>query len=219
MTTPDAMETAAKARWLENFTSGPVEPLGPVLAAGEPAPSFTLVDDRGTQVELSDFWADGPALVMFWRHFGCSCGIDRAGRLASEAADYTAAGLNPVIIGQGEPERAAIYRARHNVPCPILSDPGYDVYRAYGVGQYAIEQVFYEEGDAEFFGHSHELGIDFQKKRDPERPLVDDPWRAMAEFVVGTNGIIRLAHAYQWCEDFPNPGVLIGAAVLSNEAS
>ena len=101
------------------------------------------------------------------------------------------------------------------MPYPILSDPEFEVYRAFGVGQYSIEQVFYGEGDSQYFHHSHELGVEFQEGRDPERPLVDDPWRAMAEFVVGRNGIIRLAHAYQWCEDYPNAGVLVGAAILA----
>jgi hypothetical protein len=47
------------------------------------------------------------------------------------------------------------------------------------------------------------------------RPPVDDPWRAAAEFVVGATGLIRLAYAYQHCEDYPEPRVLTTAGRLS----
>ena len=46
-------------------------------------------------------------------------------------------------------------------------------------------------------------------------PPVDDPWRAVAEYVVGTNGLVRLAYVYQYCEDFPDPRVLTTAARMS----
>ena len=216
MDSVDELTVAAQEEWLERFSEGPTEPLGPVLAAGTVAPNFTLLDETGRSVELSGFWAEGPALIMFWRHFGCSCGIDRAQRLLEEVSSYAEAGLNPVIVAQGEPERSAVYKALHSVPCPILSDPDHEVYQAYGVGQFAVEQIFYAEGDSEFFGHERHHGVEWQKARDPDRPLVDDPWRATAEFVVGKNGFIRLAYAYQWCEDYPNPGILTAAAHLSS---
>jgi len=31
------------------------------------------------------------------------------------------------------------------------------------------------------------------------------------EYVVGKNGIVRLAYRYQYCEDIPNPLVMIAA--------
>jgi hypothetical protein len=40
---------------------------------------------------------------------------------------------------------------------------------------------------------------------------VDDPWRATAEFVIGTDGVIRHVHAYEHCYDAPDPAVLTAA--------
>ena len=58
--------------------------------------------------------------------------------------------------------------------------------------------------------------VSFQSsRREQGRPLVDDPWRAVKELVIGANGLVRLAYAYQHCEDFPNPKVLSVAARLS----
>jgi peroxiredoxin len=211
----EALTEAATQEWLEEWVAGPSEQTS-LLFPGTAAPDFELLDDTGSTVHLSDFWQDGPALVMFWRHYGCGCGIDRAKGLTVEADAYAQAGLNPVIVGQGEPERSAQYKDRHNISYPILSDPNQDVYRAYGVGHFAFEQIFNGEGATDYFSHSRELGEQLLNSgRPPERTLVDSPWRASAEFVIGQGGTIRLSYAYQWCGSDPLPDILITAAEVS----
>jgi hypothetical protein len=57
--------------------------------------------------------------------------------------------------------------------------------------------------------------VSFQSaRREQGRPLVDDPWRAVAEYVIGSDGLVRLCYTYQHCEDFPDPRVLTTAARL-----
>jgi hypothetical protein len=53
-----------------------------------------------------NFWENKPALIIFWRHYGCSCGMERAHYLQQEYDDYIEGGADVVIIGQGEPEPA-----------------------------------------------------------------------------------------------------------------
>jgi len=78
-----------------------------------------------------------------------------------------------------------------------------------------VERILFD-APPEYWGHPHELGASLQNdRRASGRPLVDDPWRAAAEFVIGTNGRIRLTHAYQHCEDFPDARVLTTSALLS----
>lgn len=36
------------------------------------------------------------------------------------------------------------------------------------------------------------------------RPLVDSPWQRPGEFVIDTDGVLRLTHRYQYCEDYPD---------------
>lgn len=213
----DLRETvlAAEANWLDSWTEGPTEMASSLLAPGTSTPDLALPDESGTLRRLAEFWADGPALVMFWRHFGCSCGVTRAERLIAELDSYREANLTPVIIAQGEPERAALYKAAHGISCPMLCDPDLDAYRVFGVGHWAVEQVLFD-APPEYWAHSREVGVEFQDRRRREgRPPVDDPWRAAAEFVVGANGLIRLAYAYQYCEDYPDPRVLTTAGRLS----
>jgi peroxiredoxin len=213
--TPDQLETAARTRWLDGWTAGPVEPESSGIAPGVLAPDLVLLDDTGTPRRLSDFWADRPALVMFWRHFGCACGAERARRLRAERAAYESAGLSLVVVAAGEPARAAAYRARHDLPCPVLCDPDHSAYHAYNLGHWVVERVLYDAPE-EYLRHERDLGARFQADRAAAGAApVDDPWRAVAEFVVGTNGRVRLPYLYQFCEDFPDPRLLTTAARLS----
>ncbi len=125
--------STAEARWLESWVKGPEltrwdeTPVQP----GDTAPDFTLPDQDGTPRRLSEWWSSGPALVVFWRHFGCGCGVERAERLRSELAAYRDAGADVVVIGQGLPVQAAAYAEEHRLDVPILTDPDLSVYRAY----------------------------------------------------------------------------------------
>src|SRR4051812_25678616 len=87
---------AAETEWLGRWTAGPSEAESSTLRAGTKAPDLLLPDHTGRLRSLSEFWAGQPALLMFWRHFGCGCGVERTRRLNAEMAGYRAAGLNPV---------------------------------------------------------------------------------------------------------------------------
>lgn len=214
MNSLERLTAEAEREWLENWVTGPTEDGSTLLPPGTRAPAPEMVDHTDSKVQLSDFWTKGPALVMFWRHFGCTCGAERADRLKTEYESYLSAGLTPVIIAQGEPERADAYRIKFDIPCPVLCDPDLDVYRMYGVGQWQVEQVLYD-APQEYWEHPHRIGVEFQDgRREQGRPPVDDPWRAAAEFVVGPNGVIRLSYAYQYCVDYPDPRVFTTAAQL-----
>jgi peroxiredoxin len=218
MTTLAQLDRAAESEWLEHWTQGPSEGTSAGLPIGSGAPDLSLMDETGRSRQLSDFWADQPALIMFWRHFGCSCGVQRAQRLRDEWAGYLAAGVRPVVVAPGEPLRAAAYREQHDLPCPVLCDPDYEAYRAYGIGQWAVEQVLYD-APSEMWSHPRGVGERFQAaRRQLGRAPVDDPWRATGEFVVQAGGVVRLAYLYQYCEDFPDPAVLTAAAQLSQPA-
>lgn len=217
--TLEALTAEAESEWLELFTTGPTEPEGFGLRGGTVAPDFVLPDHTGVDRSLSEFWADQPVLLMFWRHFGCGCGVDRAKRLLEEYPAYREAGVMPVIVAQGEPARAAAYRDQLGLPCPVLCDPDHEAYRAYGIGHWSVERILYD-APVEFWTHPHDLGASFQdERRAGGRPLVDDPWRATAEFIIGTDGLVRLSHLYQYCEDFPEPLVLTAAAQLAENGA
>jgi|TARA_B100000959_G_scaffold253068_1_gene283661 peroxiredoxin len=205
---------AAEKEWLETWVAGPGEKRSKLLDPGTSAPDLELLDHTGAMRKLSSFWSQGPALLMFWRHFGCGCGLDRASRLKDENADYQAAGINLVIIAQGEPERAAEYREKYDISCPILCDPEHTVYSAYGLANFGVEQVLYDAPE-ETWCHSKEIGLDFQEaRRAINRPLVDNPWMSTGEFLVDSSGTVRTTYAYQYCSDYPDARVFTTAAKI-----
>jgi AhpC/TSA family len=69
---------SAEEEWFDLWKSGPSRlrwnkiP----LQVGDTAPDFELQGSTGVTVHLRDFWNDKPALILFWRHYGCSCGIE-----------------------------------------------------------------------------------------------------------------------------------------------
>lgn len=205
----DQLVEAAEARWKAGWASGPTRlrwaSLPPQL--GDHAPDAVLPDHQGGWVRLSSRWSKSPTLVLFWRHFGCSCGMDRAARLRAELAGYRAAGGDVVIIGQGEPERAARYRERQQLDVTILCDPERATYEAFGLLQGTTAQILFDAPD-EFLRCEPTAGLDLAASRHgTDRALVDDPWQLPGEFVVGIDGVIRYAHRYGWCEDYPDPRV------------
>lgn len=179
------------------------------LQVGDTAPDFELLDSSGKKVKLSSFWNDKPALLLFWRHYGCSCGRDRAARLQDEYAKYLELGANIVIIGQGEPERAAAYAEKNKITCPVLCDPTHQVYQAYDLLEGKTSQILFDAPD-EYLKCDLEAGRKLLESRQgTDRAIVDSPWQLPGEFVVDKNGILRLVYRYQYCEDWPNPLVLI----------
>ena len=211
---PDKLTKAAEDEWLEIWTAGPGDKRSKLLDIGTSAPDLELLDHTGASRSLSSLWSDGPALLMFWRHFGCGCGVDRASRLNEEYADYRAAGINPVIIGQGEPERAAAYMEEHKIECTILCDPDFTTYSAFGLSNFGIEQLLYDAPE-ETWCHSKEIGLEFQEaRRAINRPLVDNPWLSTGEFLVDNSGKIRVSYTYQYCENFPDPRIFLTSAKM-----
>jgi hypothetical protein len=96
----------------------------------------------------------------------------------------------------------------------MLCDPDHRAYRAYGVGQWPVERVLFD-APSEYWAHLRDLGVSLlESRREAGRPPVDDPWRAAAEFVIAADGLVRLSHLYQHCEDYPAPRVFATSARL-----
>lgn len=204
----DELIDRAEDEWLHRWVEGPTELAWQQLPpqVGDGAPDAELADHTGETRHLRETWSERPALILFWRHFACGCGIDRAARLRDELPGYREAGAEVVIVGQGEPERAAAYRDEQELDVPVMCDTGMDTYRAYGLLHFQPAQVLFDAPE-EFWSHDREHGEQLcESRRESGRPMVDDPWRQPGEFVVGTDGTVRLSYRWQYCEDYPTRG-------------
>lgn len=209
-----ALVLSAERRWMDNWLAGPSLE-GEPLRRGQAAPDLELTAEDGSRVALSDYWDRQPALVMLWRHLGCGCGLERIGRLQEEYGSYVSSGLNVIVVGPGEIERVVAYKKRYDLPAPVLADPDYRTHKAFGLSHWSREQVLYDAPD-EYCSLTEEIGQSFQaERRSQDRPLVDDPWMQSGEFVVDTDGLVRVAYLYNYCADYPDPRVFTTAARLA----
>lgn len=209
----DVEESAAsEQQWLELWARGPQRLRWDriPLQVGDAAPDLELLDHDGAPTRLSSLWTGQTSVILFWRHFGCSCGRERARRLRAEHSALLELGSTVTIIGQAAPERSARYRAENQIPCAILSDPDEAAYRAFDVLEGTTAQVLFDAPDA-LLARDVRAGMELAASRHhTETALVDNPYLLPAEFVI-TDGVVQLAYRYQYCEDFPDSRVLSAA--------
>jgi peroxiredoxin len=203
----------AEQKWLDAWHAGPQRLRWERIPVqvGDAAPDLELLDHTGSSTRLSRSWADGPALLLFWRHFGCSCGIERAARLRAEYAQYLEAGASVVVIGQAGPARSAEYRTRYQLECPVLCDPERAAFGAFDLLDGTAAQVLFDAPDP-FLRCDAAAGEELAAARHgTPRAAVDSPWQLPGEFVIDATGTVQLAYRYQYCEDWPDPRVLTAA--------
>jgi len=100
------------------------------VTVGDRAPAFTLLDETGSPVSLSDFTGRNLIVYFYPKAFtpGCTtqaCDLrDRHERFA--AAGYAVVGVSPDPVS-----RLARFREEHRLPFPVLSDPDHAVAEAY----------------------------------------------------------------------------------------
>lgn len=202
----ESLLTEAEQEWLEHWRIGPQRCIWGEIPpqAGDPAPNLELLDVAGRPAQLSEFWRDCPALLLFWRHFGCGCGVRRAERLSDEHRRLTDAGARVVVIGQGEPQRAAWYAEKFKIPCPILCDPEERAYKAYGLLEMSPWLLLGKaKPDSEYL---HKV---MKKHRDLGRPVADNPFLLPGEFVISRQGRLVLTYRYQYCDNYPDVESLV----------
>lgn len=101
------------------------------LSPGDPAPAFTLTDDSGTTISLSDFTGRRVLLFAYPAAMTPGCTKEacdfRDSLTAFEQAGYAILGISP-----DKPAKLAAFRDRDELTYPLLSDPDKAVLTAYG---------------------------------------------------------------------------------------
>ena len=183
------------------------------VQVGDPAPGFSLPDQTGTKVTLDDLVANGPVMVLFWRHFGCGCGVDRAARLRDELADYRGDGRFGRDRWPGSPRSRPPPTPRNMTsmcpsspirtapPIPGLWPPR-RAPSSGGVRRAAMVVVILRarpRSDSSRNAASLDEGLSTTHGCSPASSSIDG------------DGTLKHTHRYQHCEDFPDPRILVTA--------
>ena len=105
-----------------------------LLKENTPAPDFTLPDQDGNLVSLSDYRGQKVVLYFYPRDNTPGCTRQACGYAAAQP-DFSAAGA--VVLGVSKDSAASHqkFAAKYGLPFKLLSDPEHKVLEAYGVWQ------------------------------------------------------------------------------------
>lgn len=85
---------------------------------------------------LQSFWAEGPALLVFMRHFGCLCLSAQITELSPRLFELHHLGVRTVFIGNGAPHFVESFIVRFGLAdkkVEIVTDPSLAAFRAAGL--------------------------------------------------------------------------------------
>jgi peroxiredoxin Q/BCP len=102
-----------------------------MLKVGDAAPDFALTADDGSQVTLSDL--RGQKVVLYFYPKADTPGCTKQACAVRDAWDQIdAQGATVLGISPDEPPALVKFRAKYDLPFPLLSDPDHQVAEAYG---------------------------------------------------------------------------------------
>ncbi|WP_431778361.1 thioredoxin-dependent thiol peroxidase [Microbacterium aurantiacum] len=101
------------------------------LSTGDTAPDFTLVDQDGTPVRLSERRRTGVVLFFYPAAMTPGCTTE-ACDFRDSLAPLQAAGYTVLGISRDEPAKLREFRERDGLTYDLLSDPDHSVHEAYG---------------------------------------------------------------------------------------
>ena len=103
-----------------------------MLRAGDPAPPFSLADQTGNAVRLTDFV--GRKLLLYFYPKADTPGCTTQSCAVRDAReDLASLGVDVVGISPDEPQEQARFDEKFDLGFPLLSDPDHAVAEAYGV--------------------------------------------------------------------------------------
>lgn len=117
-----------------------------MLAIGSRAPEFTLADQDGRDVSLSNFLSGGQVVLYFYpADFTSGC-TKQACMIRDMHEQIQKAKLSVVGISPQLPERHQAFRAKYNLPFTLLADPDKSViqlYAAVGMLGFGVRRTTY----------------------------------------------------------------------------
>ena len=94
-----------------------------------PAPKWTATDSFGSTQTLADS-SGRPRILILFLGFGCAHCVEQLQAFGPAAADFAAAGIDIIAIGDDPVDDLSKYDLS-TYPFPILADSEYNVFRSY----------------------------------------------------------------------------------------
>ncbi len=92
----------------------------------------TVLDPGGETLRLDSLWADGPAVLVWLRHFGCLFCKEQTAEFRARRDDIVQRDARLAFIGNGGVRYAGGFRAEFCPDCTVLTDPELASYKVIG---------------------------------------------------------------------------------------
>lgn len=156
-------------------------------------------------MSLSDLWAQGPLVLVFLRHFGCTFCREQVSLLRRDYSKFRALGVQVACVAQGDAKTGKAFSIFFDLPFPLLlCGDDLTVFHAYGL----------ERGTAgQLFGwRSWIHGLSATLRGHLVGRLVGDGFQMPGAFVIDAQGTLRFTHRHQDAADNPSAQELLRAA-------
>lgn len=104
-----------------------------MLSSGDQVPDFTLPDQTGSPVTLSELLANGPVVLFFYPKAMTTGCTKESCHFRDLAAEFAEVGAQRVGISADKVDKQAAFDAKHGLGYPLLSDPDRKVASIFGV--------------------------------------------------------------------------------------
>lgn len=151
------------------------------LRSGDKAPSFTLPNATGQSVSLESVLANGPAVIVFYRGGWCPYCSVALRVLQARLDDIQAQNATLLAISPEQPDYSLSTTEKLSLEFEVLSDTGNQIARRFGLVFTLPESLrpIYSRSGYDIIAHNGDASF--------ELPVP-------GTFVVGTDGVIALAH-------------------------
>ncbi|MDF2996208.1 MAG: alkyl hydroperoxide reductase/Thiol specific antioxidant/Mal allergen [Xanthobacteraceae bacterium] len=102
------------------------------LAAGDPAPDFTLPAPDGGKLSLADF-ADRKLVIYFYPKAGTEACTREAHDFNELRGEFDAAGTSLLGVSPDGVKALGRFKAKHDIGFPLIGDEAHQLIEAYGI--------------------------------------------------------------------------------------
>lgn len=167
------------------------------LKIGDPAPAVQLDDIQGQPRALSQYWAAGPTLLTFLRHFGCIHCRSRLAELERHRDEFAAAGAQMLAVALGRAEHAARYCGKLAPNMTCFAATSNQPYYRFGLRQATLGEM---AGNALNIARTTFKAL---SNGNLQGGVTGDPAMMSGTFIVDRAGIIRYAYYSAYAGDDP----------------
>jgi peroxiredoxin len=175
----------------------------PRLVEGDRFPSLRIETLEGPQ-SLAPRWREGPLVLSFMRHFGCTFCREHLEHLRSSYPDIKAAGGDVVAVFQYGAEATRDYCDGRQLPFGCVGDPLRTAYAELDIRRGKTTELY-------GWGVIKRAWPAYKTAGGTHRPEGADITQLPGTFVVASNGRVALAHYSANAADNPPMNVVLDA--------